>query len=164
MDYLFGCRGNKNSINEQNKNNHKLRLNNDNNLLIVLRGARGISKTNLAMCIMEGVSNQLRERCNFYSINKSSLELQQQCKEMFGEHSQESLKNVFPEIINNVCNSYISPNLVRFTSITQNISELDNDNKASCIVVDGFAGLNTDEFDKIPLLALEEKLRKKGTK
>ena len=134
---------------------------NTDNLLIVIRGQRGISKVNLAMNIIKGVCCSLNKEdsCRFYSLNKNRTEIQEQYEKLVGLSN-----NVLDEIFRNdktESNTYMSSKLVQFVKISQEISDIDLKEKLACIVIDGFAGLTTEEFNTIPLNALEENLRKK---
>ena len=109
-------------------------LNKDNNLLIVLRGDRGISKLDLAMKMMEGISLSTPEQSEklspprFYTLNKD-------WKELRGRSSQ-SMKNrykieeVIPEIMTEGEDkerrktSYLSSRLVHFNVILQKIKDI----------------------------------------
>lgn len=145
-------------------------LNKDNNLLIVLRGDRGISKLDLAMKMMEGISLSTPEQSEklspprFYTLNKD-------WKELRGRSSQ-SMKNrykieeVIPEIMTEGEDkerrktSYLSSRLVHFNVILQKIKDINE--KSSCIVIYGFGGLNANEFNRLPMDKLEILLRQKA--
>lgn len=130
-------------------------------LLIVLRGDRGISKVNLAMEMMIGLSAQFgTERLpRFYSLDKDDDALRKKYEKIQGDSS--NIETIFsrpkPEQ-----NSYLYSKLLKFNAIMQEIDKMSCEEKLPCIVIEGFAGLSEEEFNRIPMATLEETLRKKA--
>lgn len=128
-------------------------------LLIVLRGDRGISKVNLAMEMMIGLSNQYgnKKLPRFYSLDKNNNALRKKYEKIKGDDL--NIDTIFsrPE---KKQNSYLYSKLVQFNAIIQKIDEITE--KLPCIVIEGFAGLSENEFKRLPMDTLEETLKKKA--
>lgn len=145
-----------------NCDQYGLRWSKDENLLIVIRGQRGIGKVNLAMMMMNGIANTSKstELPRFYSLEKSAVRLTMQYGNNF-KLTQDDLIKIFPSV-EGKSPTYQGQHIARFSDI---IGQLDNDitSKVPCIVIDGFSCLTQSEMDRIPLAALECKLRQKAT-
>ena len=145
-----------------NCDQYGLRWSKDEDLLIVIRGQRGIGKVDLAMMIMNGIAETSKsaELPRFYSLEKNAVRLTEQYGRNFNL-TQEQLEKIFP-CVDGKSPTYQGQRMARFSDI---IGQLDKDirSKVPCIVIDGFSSLTQQEMDRIPLAALECKLRQKAT-
>lgn len=141
--------------------NNAFDLNDDyeKNILIVIRGTRGISKVNLAMRMMDGINgcfnNEKQPR--FFSLDKNNDALTKKYKEMFNvNHIDE---DIFPVLDPQKEASYLYTKMLQFNAIVQDLS---GENTYNCVVIDGFAGLSQEDFLRLPMDTLEELLKKKA--
>ncbi|MBP5540719.1 MAG: hypothetical protein J6X88_03625 [Bacteroidales bacterium] len=129
-------------------------------LLIVLRGDRGISKVNLAMQMMIGIAEHFgTERLpRFYSLDKDNKALKIKYKNIKGD--DRNIESLFPQP-KRQDNSYLYSKLLQFNAIVQDMDKISSEKKLPCIVIEGFAGLSMEEFARLPMATLEEQLRDK---
>lgn len=130
-------------------------------LLIVLRGDRGISKVNLAMQMMIGIADHFGpERMpRFYSLDKDKVALRKKYEGIKGD--KKNIDTLIP-ILKEENNSYLYSKLLQFNAIFQDIDKIKKEEKIPCIVIEGFAGLSMEEFGRLPMATLEEQLRDKA--
>ena len=107
-----------------NCDQYGLRWSKDENLLIVIRGQRGIGKVNLAMMMMNGIANTSKstELPRFYSLEKSAVRLTMQYGSNF-KLTQDDLIKIFPSV-DGKSPTYQGQHIARFSDI---IGQLDND-------------------------------------
>lgn len=132
------------------------------NILIVIRGMRGISKVNMAMEMMRGINKSISKdntNCRFYSLDKNHDALTKKYKDLIGIRS--SVDDIFPEL-DPQKETYLYTKMIQFNAITQNIGTFSEKKPLDCIVIDGFAGLAQKDFTRLPMETLEELLKKKA--
>lgn len=144
-----------------NCNDKALQLNNNKNLLIVIRGERGISKVNLSMQMMLGFSSTstLNSEPRFYSFDKDCEELRNKYKSISKKEDASVIRDG-KSLYGEESNEYLYSKLLTFTKIIQDLDNIQE--KSSCIVIEGFAGLSEDDFNSLPIDTMEEMLRKKA--
>ena len=130
-------------------------------LLIVLRGDRGISKVNLAMQMMIGIASHFGpERLpRFYSLDNNNEALKNKYARIKGD--DRNIETLFPRPKQQP-NTYLYSKLLQFNAIVQDMEKIPKDKKLPCIVIEGFAGLSMEEFERLPMATLEEQLRDKA--
>ena len=129
-------------------------------MLIVLRGDRGISKMNLAMQMMIGVSEYFgtTKLPVFYSLDKNTVALRNKYEKIKGD--SKNIEEIFP-MPKQKTDTYLYSKLIRFNTIMQDLEAIPENDKVPCMVIEGFAGLSSEDFARLPMDTLEEALRKK---
>lgn len=132
-----------------------------NNLLIVIRGKRGISKVNLAMEMMQGINNCFPDvsKARFYSLDKNHNALTSKYAGIF--NLEGVLNELFPELDPQKKDSYLFTKMLQYNAIVEDLNEPKNE-ELNCVVIDGFAGLGEKDFERLPMETIEELLRQKA--
>lgn len=132
-----------------------------NNLLIVIRGKRGISKVNLAMEMMQGINNCFPDvsKARFYSLDKNHNALTSKYAGIF--NLEGVLNELFPELDPQKKDSYLFTKMLQYNAIVEDLNEPKNEEQ-NCVVIDGFAGLGEKDFERLPMETIEELLRQKA--